>query len=259
MCDATMQRVRLLAPMERLKSIYKNIRNTRNDLDKNVWEALFYGGGKHSATAFRTNANREDWGHLGNTVTSLLNPFSSELNLWECFKSYDARYNDLYLNAAKSFAQNSLSPELCVMLGGGSTVMFPAKGFLSLHTIDGSHAEKQACELTAGLILLSKQNFRLADAELSTNSITGPRMYPLLKLRFESKLPNPKGVSATHSEGDNSEGNTSDGFSLSDIQAFIDLRINNGYSCIAHFRGKAAQRAYPLFMRTSITLSVLMN
>jgi hypothetical protein len=44
MCDATMQRVRLLAPMERLKSIYKNIRNTRNDLDKNVWEALFYGG-----------------------------------------------------------------------------------------------------------------------------------------------------------------------------------------------------------------------
>jgi hypothetical protein len=32
----------------------------------------------------------------------------------------------------------------------------------------------------------------------------------------------------------------------------IDFRINNGYSFIVRFRGNAAQRAYPLFMRSSI-------
>jgi hypothetical protein len=36
----------------------------------------------------------------------------------------------------------------------------------------------------------------------------------------------------------------------------IEVRIMNGYDFTAYFAGKTAQRAYPLFMRASITSDV---
>jgi hypothetical protein len=181
--DAVLQKVRLLAPMERLKLLYANVLNT-----KCSWLEPFKT--HHDAAVFKKKATDLEWEALGGSVITALSHFSTELNLWPCLTTYDSRFKFFYLHAAKSFAQNFLCPEMCVMFAGGSNVMFPANGYFLLLADEVGDPGIKACELVAGLVLLGKEGFILADAEFSSSSISGQRMYPLLKLRFESQWTN---------------------------------------------------------------------
>ena len=214
-CDAILQRVRLLAPMEHLKSLYANILNSTS-----IWLEPFKTN--HKAAEFKSKATDLEWAALGNSVITALSAFSTELNLWPCLKSYDPGFKLLYLHAAKSFAQRFLCPEMCVMLAGGLTVMFPANGYLLLITDRGWRSRNKGMQLAAGLILLGKEDFILTDAEFSLSSISGQRTYPLLKFRFESQWTNVDGSSSkagTYSKT-SVERKCPDSFEIGEIRTF---------------------------------------
>jgi hypothetical protein len=185
-CDATLTKVRSFAPHERLKSFYRNILDVKNENGHNVWVELFNPERLHDGDEFKKNATQPEWENLRKQVIAALEPISREIKLWECFRTPDEHFNCLYLHAAKSFEQCSLCPELCVMFAGGLTVMFPAKGSLLLYTTTGNDVKEKACEIAAGLMLLVKQGFVLADAEFPSTSNQDTKWYPHLKLRFES-------------------------------------------------------------------------
>lgn len=197
-CDATLERVKELAPMARIKARIARVLELKNAKGEPLWPSLFHS--IHKATEYRNTADELAWNKLSRAVLDALQQFAPDLpTKWECFSNVDPLCRGLYLNAAKSFQHKALSPELCILFAGGEFTLLPkdeqatekrgmpAGGYLSLtNPINYENKEKTIC-VGAGLMLLAKEGFRLADVEWLTKSRDGGmRPYPLLKLRFES-------------------------------------------------------------------------
>lgn len=181
--DATLAKIQMLAPAERLKAIYGGILglNWKRHFPANPTRPL------HAVGEFKANANDQECRALGECVINALKPLSTEVNLWPCLHSYDTTQKSIYACIGKSFDQKSICPELATCLAGGAPTEFETSGYWLLQDSEKSKTKEGASELAAGLILLGR-NLRLSSIEYS------PTMFPMsgaenrigtLKLGFE--------------------------------------------------------------------------
>lgn len=167
--DSAFEKIRMLAPAERLKAIYRGI------VDSSLnWKRHFTdkdGRKLHDVTDFKANASDTEWQDLGASVITALKRLDGEVTLWPCLKAYDPSWKLIYACIGKAFDQKAICPELAACFAGGAQKIFEAAGYWLLQDSDRSKTPEGAAEMAAGLILLGR-SLRLSSAEYS------PTLFP---------------------------------------------------------------------------------
>jgi hypothetical protein len=183
--DSAFVKIRMLAPAERLKAIYRGIVGSNLNWKRHFTDK---GGRKlHDVTDFKANATDAEWQDLGESVIAALKRLDGEVTLWPCLKAYDASSKLVYACIGKAFDQKAICPELATCFAGGAQTIFDAAGYWLVQDFDRSKTPEGAAEMAAGLILLGR-SLRLSSAEYSPTlfpSVGATARIGTFKLGFE--------------------------------------------------------------------------